>query len=53
MEQLPQVLPTVDPELGAFVHAELVEHGVEVLTDTAVNRLSRTPELRGVSASTR
>ena len=23
MEQLPEVLPTVDPELGALVHAEL------------------------------
>ena len=28
MEQLPEVLPTVDPELGALVHAELAAHGV-------------------------
>ena len=34
MEQLPEVLPTVDPELGSLVHAELVAHGVEVLTGT-------------------
>ena len=32
LEQLPEVLPTVDPELGALVHAELEHHGVEVLT---------------------
>ncbi len=28
IEQLPEVLPTVDPELGALVHAELAAHGV-------------------------
>jgi NADPH-dependent 2,4-dienoyl-CoA reductase/sulfur reductase-like enzyme len=37
MEQLPEVLPTVDPQLGALVHAELAAHGVEVLTGTAVD----------------
>ena len=36
MEQLPEVLPTVDPQLGALVHAELAAHGVEVLTGTTV-----------------
>ncbi len=36
MEQLPEVLPTVDPELGALVHAELAGRGVEVLTGTTV-----------------
>jgi NADPH-dependent 2,4-dienoyl-CoA reductase/sulfur reductase-like enzyme len=41
MEQLPEVLPTVDPELGALVHAELTEHGTEVLTGTTVTRISR------------
>ena len=41
MEQLPEVLPTVDPELGALVHTELASHGVEVLTGTAVERISR------------
>ena len=40
MEQLPEVLPTVDPELGSLVHAELVRHGVEVLTGTAVTRIA-------------
>jgi NADPH-dependent 2,4-dienoyl-CoA reductase/sulfur reductase-like enzyme len=41
MEQLPEVLPTVDPELGALVHAELAAHGVEVLTGTTVQAISR------------
>ena len=29
-EQLPEVLPTVDPSLGALVNAELTAHGVDV-----------------------
>jgi NADPH-dependent 2,4-dienoyl-CoA reductase/sulfur reductase-like enzyme len=41
VEQLPQVLPTVDPELGADVAAELRAHGVDVVTDTAVRRITR------------
>ena len=41
MEQLPEVLPTVDPELGALVHAELEAHGVEVLTNTTVKQIRR------------
>ncbi len=41
MEQLPEVLPTVDPELGALVHAELAGHGVEVLTGTTVQAISK------------
>jgi len=41
MEQLPEVLPTVDPQLGALVHAELAAHGVEVLTGTTVRQISR------------
>jgi NADPH-dependent 2,4-dienoyl-CoA reductase/sulfur reductase-like enzyme len=41
MEQLPEVLPTVDPELGTLVHAELTGHGAEVLTGTTVTRISR------------
>src|SRR6201987_4533265 len=36
VEQLPEVLPTVDPALGALVRAQLAAHGVEVLTGTAV-----------------
>ena len=41
MEQLPEVLPTVDPQLGALVHAELAAHGVEVLTGTTVQAISK------------
>ena len=43
MEQLPEVLPTVDPELGALVHAELAARGVDVLTGTAVRAISKAP----------
>lgn len=42
IEALPEVLPTVDPELGALVHAELEHNGVEVLTNTAVSAITRT-----------
>ncbi len=41
MEQLPEVLPTVDPELGALVHAELAARDVEVLTGTTVQAITR------------
>jgi NADPH-dependent 2,4-dienoyl-CoA reductase/sulfur reductase-like enzyme len=41
MEQLPEVLPTVDPQLGAHVHGELAAHGVEVLTGTTVQAISK------------
>ena len=41
MEQLPEVLPTVDPELGALVHAELAARAVEVLTGTTVQAISK------------
>jgi len=41
MEQFPEVLPTVDPQLGTLVHAELSGHGVEVLTGTTVQAISR------------
>jgi NADPH-dependent 2,4-dienoyl-CoA reductase/sulfur reductase-like enzyme len=43
MEQLPEVLPTVDPELGTLVHAELAANGVEVLTGTTVQAISKAP----------
>jgi NADPH-dependent 2,4-dienoyl-CoA reductase/sulfur reductase-like enzyme len=36
VEQLPTVLPTVDPELGALVSAELERNDVRVITETAV-----------------
>jgi NADPH-dependent 2,4-dienoyl-CoA reductase/sulfur reductase-like enzyme len=41
MEQLEEVLPTVDPQLGAHVHAELAAHGVEVLAGATVRQISR------------
>jgi NADPH-dependent 2,4-dienoyl-CoA reductase/sulfur reductase-like enzyme len=41
IEQLPEVLPTVDPQLGALVHAELAAHGVVVLTGTTVQAVTR------------
>ncbi len=41
MEQLPEVLPTVNPQLGALVHAELAAHGVEVLTGATVQAISK------------
>jgi NADPH-dependent 2,4-dienoyl-CoA reductase/sulfur reductase-like enzyme len=43
MEQLPEVLPTVDPSLGALVHAQLAARGVDVLTGTTVRQVSRAP----------
>jgi len=43
MEQLGEVLPTVDPQLGALVHAELAGHGVEVLTGTTVQAINAAP----------
>jgi NADPH-dependent 2,4-dienoyl-CoA reductase/sulfur reductase-like enzyme len=44
VEMLPEVLPTVDPELGALVRAELIAHGVDVTTGVTVQRISRAPE---------
>jgi NADPH-dependent 2,4-dienoyl-CoA reductase/sulfur reductase-like enzyme len=42
MEQLPEVLPTVDPALGALVHGQLAARAVEVLTGTTVRQITRT-----------
>jgi NADPH-dependent 2,4-dienoyl-CoA reductase/sulfur reductase-like enzyme len=41
MEQLPEVLPTVDPALGALARAELETRGVEVLTGTTARQIAR------------
>ena len=41
MEQLDEVLPTVDPEIGALVHGQLADHGVDVLTGTTVRSVTR------------
>lgn len=44
VEALPEVLPTVDPELGALIRAELVRNGVEVRTATTVTRVQRSTD---------
>ncbi|NYD67965.1 FAD-dependent oxidoreductase [Agromyces atrinae] len=38
----PEVLSTLDPELGSLVHDELTRHGVDVVTGTRVERVSKT-----------
>ncbi len=40
VEQLPEVLPTVDPELGALVRQELERHNVRVLTGVGVTEIT-------------
>jgi len=40
LEQLSEVLPTLDPSLGALVREELAAHGVEVRTSTAVEGIT-------------
>ena len=47
VETLPEVLPTLDPELGALVRTELTRHGVEVRTTATVTRISRPDGARG------
>lgn len=42
VEQLPEVLPTVDPELGALVCAELHRREVNVLCSTRVDAIEET-----------
>jgi NADPH-dependent 2,4-dienoyl-CoA reductase/sulfur reductase-like enzyme len=41
IERLPEVLPTVDPELGALVRVQLEEHGVTVMTGTGVHAVRK------------
>jgi NADPH-dependent 2,4-dienoyl-CoA reductase/sulfur reductase-like enzyme len=41
IEQLPEVLAAVDSELGGLVHAELAARGIEILTSTTVQQVSR------------
>ena len=42
LQRGPEVLSTVDPELAWLVHAELVEHGVSVHTNTTVRAVEKT-----------
>jgi NADPH-dependent 2,4-dienoyl-CoA reductase/sulfur reductase-like enzyme len=41
LERLEEVLPTVDPELGTLVHAQLAERGVDVRTTTTARRIEK------------
>jgi NADPH-dependent 2,4-dienoyl-CoA reductase/sulfur reductase-like enzyme len=41
LERLPEVLPTVDAELGHLVRAQLEDHGVTVHTGTDVKSIAR------------
>ncbi len=43
VELADQVLPTVDPELGALVAEELAAHGVDVLTRSTVTAVAISP----------
>ncbi|WP_298038639.1 FAD-dependent oxidoreductase [uncultured Microbacterium sp.] len=38
----PEVLSTLDPELGALVHDELTTHGVEIITNTTISGIQKT-----------
>ncbi|MGO8863204.1 MAG: FAD-dependent oxidoreductase [Acidimicrobiales bacterium] len=42
-EQLPEVLPTVDPSLGARVKSELTSHDIVVRASTTVRRIAKAP----------
>lgn len=41
LQRGPEVLSTLDPELGALVHAELTGNGIAVHTDTVVRRVEK------------
>lgn len=41
LQRGPEVLSTLDPELGRVVHDELAAHEVDVVTDAVVTQLSR------------
>lgn len=44
LQRGPEVLSTLDPELGSLVHDELTRHGVDVLTGVLVDAVSRDAE---------
>lgn len=41
LQRGPEVLSTLDPELGSLVHDELTRHGVEVVTNARVEGITR------------
>lgn len=43
LQRGPEVLSTLDPELGALVRDEIEAHGVEVVTGTTVTDIEKTP----------
>jgi NADPH-dependent 2,4-dienoyl-CoA reductase/sulfur reductase-like enzyme len=43
VEMLPEVLPTVDPELGALVRARLTRAGVQVVLGTRIESIAAAP----------
>lgn len=43
LQRGPEVLSTLDPELGALVHQELSDHGVDVIPHTTVTGVDKTP----------
>lgn len=49
LQRGPEVLSTLDAELGALMHAELDAHGVEVLVNTTVTHIEKAPT--GLSVS--
>jgi NADPH-dependent 2,4-dienoyl-CoA reductase/sulfur reductase-like enzyme len=51
IEALPEVLPTLDPALGALVRRELTDHEVTVHTATAVRGLDRNGDQVRVAAT--
>ncbi|MGD8194591.1 FAD-dependent oxidoreductase [Herbiconiux sp. P18] len=42
LQRGPEVLSTLDPELGSLVHEELTRHGVDVVTNARVEGIART-----------
>ncbi|MBO9578015.1 MAG: FAD-dependent oxidoreductase [Microbacteriaceae bacterium] len=43
LQRGPEVLSTLDPELGALIHEEIAGHGVEVVTGTVVRAIEQGP----------
>ncbi len=41
LQRGPQVLSTLDPQLGALIRDELTTHGVTVITETTVNSIAK------------